>query len=365
MVLVFAFFVAPARAADDPRLALAQANKQAYCTDLVDDALTTRQTNTRADLCAMWTRQLADLSVTPTPTPTVAPTTTPAPTTAPTTAPPTTAPPTPTPTPTTPPATGWPTAANTGVPAGVVLSAYTGSCTISVAGTVIDGKTVNCTLSIRANNVVIRNSRINGGIENGSEGQPQWSFTVTDTDVITGVNQTGIGESYYTALRVDISGGNRGANCFTNCTIQDSYIHGNRVTGDTHASGFRAGMYTTYIHNWVQCTVGENCSADLTGYPDFSITTHWTITNNFFGESAGSYWCAYDGATKGKDYSNQADNATYIQFRDNVFARGASRKCANSQGTPVDFAGAYAKPGWVFTGNKYEDGAPVPIPVIN
>lgn len=269
-------------------------------------------------------------------------------------------PPPTTPPPTTPPATGWPNASNTGVPAGVTLTAYTGPCTITVANTVIDSKTVNCTLSIRANNVTIRNSRINGSIENGTGAQPSRSFTVTDSDIINAVNTTGIGESYFTATRVDISGGNRGANCFTDCTVRDSYIHGNRITGTTHASGLRAGMNTTYIHNYLICTVGGNCSADLTGYADFSPTHHWTITNNFFGGVTDAQWCAYDGAVGGKPYSGDPTNATYIQFRDNVFARGPSGKCG--QAAPVAFDGASAKVGWVFTNNRFEDGALIPGP---
>lgn len=374
--VVFATGQASAAADPDPRIAQAQANVAAYCTALADDATTTRQRNTRADLCTMWTRELADLTaVTPTPTPTVTrpPVTTPAPTTQPpvtTTPPATTAPPTPTPTPTTPPAPDWPDASDTGVPAATVLTAYTGPCTITVANTIIDSKTVNCTLSIRANNVVITKSRVVGGIENGSGNNIGWGFTVVDSDILTGVDTTGIGESNYSATRVDISGGNRGGNCYNNCRIVDSYVHDNRVSctvavcGDSapHASGLRAGMNTTYVHNYIKCSVGENCSADLTGYPDFSITTNWTITNNFFGEAVGSYWCAYDGAVGGKPHSNDADNATNIQFRDNVFARGASKKCANSQGTPVSFDGAYLKPGWVFTNNRFEDGVLIPGP---
>lgn len=363
--------LAPATAATpDPRIEQAQANKTAYCTALVDDATNASQRSTRADLCAMWTRELADLMATPTPTTTAPATSTLAPTTVPpTTVPATTQPPTPTPTPTNPPAGSWPDASSTGVPAPVSLTNYTGSCTITIADTVIDSKIVNCsTLSIRANNVTIVRSRINGSIENGSEGQPSRRFSVTDSDIIAGVDSTGIAESYFTALRVDISGGNRGANCFTDCVVQDSYIHGNRVScsvavcGDNapHASGLRAGMNTTYVHNYMQCTVGGNCSADLTGYPDFSITINWDIRNNFFGAVTDAQWCAYDGSVGGKPYSNAAGNGTYIRFVDNVFARGNSRRCGVAN--PVADDGSRYKVGWVFTGNKYEDGVSIPTP---
>src|ERR671917_580631 len=62
-----------------------------------------------------------------------------------------------------PPYPAFPDANCTGVPSGVTLTAYTGSCTVTADGAVIDAKTVNCApLSIRAKNVVIRNSRVNG-----------------------------------------------------------------------------------------------------------------------------------------------------------------------------------------------------------
>lgn len=51
----------------------------------------------------------------------------------------------------------------TGVPAGTVLTNYTGPSTITVAGTIIDSKIVSVDLKIQAANVVIRKSRIRGG----------------------------------------------------------------------------------------------------------------------------------------------------------------------------------------------------------
>ncbi len=63
----------------------------------------------------------------------------------------------------------WPGPANTGVPVGTVLTPYTGPCTITVANTVIDSKIISCELLIRADNVTIRNSHINGGAIHGLE----------------------------------------------------------------------------------------------------------------------------------------------------------------------------------------------------
>lgn len=309
-------------------------------------------------------------TVTVTPSPT-----TPAPTTVPPTTPPVT--PTPTPTPTTPPVDrAFPGASDTGVPSFVVLSPYTGSCTISTPNVTIDGKNITCNqlrLTNKATGTVIKNSKISGGgggnpavvvdCATGATSCVGASLTITDSEVFVGTNGSGIDGGNINALRVDIQGGNRGGWC-SFCTIQDSYIHGGRATGDYHASGLRADRYSTFVHNTIVCDIpGDWCSADLTGYPDFNITEHWTITNNFFGPNT-VWFCAYGGASKGKPYTNNQNNATYIQFRDNVFALGLKGHCATpggagsstaNQGTPIaDYD--KTKTGWVWSNNRYENG---------
>ncbi len=74
----------------------------------------------------------------------------------------------------------WPGPANTGVPSGTALTTYTGPCRITANNTVIDSKIVNCSLTIAAQNVTIRNSRINGTIYGGGGA----SFSVVDSEVI-------------------------------------------------------------------------------------------------------------------------------------------------------------------------------------
>jgi len=244
---------------------------------------------------------------------------------------------------------------------GTALTTYTGPCTITAPNTVIDAKVINCTLTIRATNVVITRSRIVGGGGGIPAVTVSGSATFTDTDIVTGVNSSGLDGSNFTATRVDISGGNRGGWC-SDCTIQDSYIHGGRITGSTHASGLRADVRSRFIHNYVICDVantpqGGGCSADLTGYPDFNAVRDWTITGNFFGATSGSYYCAYGGASGGKPYSNDPSNATNIQFRDNVFARGSRGVCGGA-GPGSAPLGDYnkSKTGWVWSNNRYETG---------
>lgn len=301
-----------------------------------------------------------------TPSPTATATATPSPTPSPSASTPSSTPtPTPTTTPSTPPS-GYPTAATTGVPAVTILTPYTGPCTITAPNTVIVGKTVNCSLSIRANNVIIRNSLVNGTVDNGTENQPQRSFQVINSDVIAPANWTAIGESNFRLIGSDVRGGNRGANCFQQCWIEGNFIHGNRITGSQHASGIRMGMETTVWGNTITCDVPDTssnggCSADLTGYPDFSPVRDNLITRNQFLPSEG-YFCAYGGASAGKPYSSHPQNATNIRFIDNMFVRGPGGKCGGpSDGGPItDYA--RSRPGNLWSANHYDNGVVIPVP---
>lgn len=258
--------------------------------------------------------------------------------------------------------TGWPGPANTGVPSGVKLTAYTGPCRITAANTVIDAKEVKCDLKIAAKNVKITRSRIRGEI-NGSGSSV--SFRVEDSEVINGKRQACqcIGSDNFVVVRTEIKGGNRGVYCRRNCTVEDSWIHGTDLLALQHASSVRVEQHSTVRHNtlacdWTAITDSEiGCSADLTGYPDFAPIHHNTITGNLFvANPAGLGFCAYGGATGGKPYSGDATNATYIVFTDNVFQRGSSRKCG-TYGPVTGFSSG--RTGNVWSGNKWDSGETV------
>jgi hypothetical protein len=246
------------------------------------------------------------------------------------------------------------------VPAGVALTAYTGSCSITANGTVIDAKIVNCDLSIKATDVVIKRSRINGEI-NGGEGTKS-SFRVEDSEVINPARQACqcIGSDNFTVVRTEIRGGNRGIYCRLNCTVEDSWIHGTALLATQHASAVRVEQHSTIHHNTLQCdwtaiTDSEiGCSADMTGYPDFAPITHNTITNNLFvANPAGTGFCAYGGATAGKPFSNDPTNATFIKFSDNVWQRGSNGKCG-TYGPITGFDASRTGNEW--TNNRFDDG---------
>jgi hypothetical protein len=251
----------------------------------------------------------------------------------------------------------------TGVPAGMRLTNYSGSCTIKKNKTVIDRKVVSCALRIQATGVVIKNSRINGSVNASGS----YSFTITDSEVRApqagSVESQGVGEANFTMLRVEVTGGNRSVYCRKNCRVEDSWVHGQTIAQSPriHASGIRQSQGAKIIHNRIHCSVrdtpsGGGCSANLTGYGDFEPVRNNRIEKNLFvATPAGA--CAYGGSSGddgGKPYGSQAEN---IVFVDNVFERGPGGKCGYY--FPItDFNSN--RPGNQWINNRWDNGGVVP-----
>lgn len=259
----------------------------------------------------------------------------------------------------------WPGPDNTGVPAGVSLTQYTGPCTITTANTVIDAKSVNCVLSIRAENVTITRSRVVGGVDVPSAAPSNASFTIRDSSVHIADNLgTGLMRRNFTANRVNITGGRRSVYCVINCTVENSWVHaqGGDPDGEAHFSGMRMEQNTTYRHNSITCEAtrvpGSGCSAGLTGYPDFAPVRGNLIERNLFyrGGGGGSTVCAYGGATPGKAYSSDPANATNIRFIGNRFVLSETGHCGNIR-TIINFDPS--RSGNVWQDNLFHNGAAV------
>lgn len=269
----------------------------------------------------------------------------------------------------------FPDKTTTGVPAGTVLTPYTGSCSLSdpnAAPVTISNKTITCDqFRILQPGVTIKNSIINGTVYsdccylNGS-------FTIIDSEV-RGPNSpdTVVGEARFTLLRVEITGGSRSVNCNDTCDVRDSYIHGQYkdLRGIDHESGVRQDGHGTFVHNTIACDAvavpnpnggeGSGCSAAVTGYGDFGTVNNNTFDNNLIssgqsdnGQPASSY-CIYGGSTPGKPYPN----ANNIRFTNNILMRGSNGMCGIYG--PVTSFNVNA-PGNVWTNNVFDNGVTIP-----
>ena len=253
----------------------------------------------------------------------------------------------------------WPGESTTGVPPGTELTPFTQECVITQPGAVIDAKVINCNLRIRAKNVQITRSRIMGNV-NVKPADGDFSFSIMDSEVDAGQNLiTGLGNANFVANRVEIKGGMRGVYCATDCSIENSYVHGQAgdPAGKAHLSGIRMSQNTTVRNNRITCDAprippGSGCSAGLTGYGGFGPVRNNLIEGNLFIGGTSSF-CAFGGSTDGKQYS---DDARDIRFIDNTFERGPTGKCGNLGAISAFDPSA---PGNVWIGNTWDDGSPL------
>jgi len=269
--------------------------------------------------------------------------------------------PTPTATPTTPAPGGWPGPDNTGVPAGTTLTAYTGPCTITSARTLSAVDATSCgALVINTTGVIIEKSLVPRVQSIYGDGDS--SVTITDSDVRAGATSTGGLWGYnITARRVDVTGGQHSFHCNNNCEVTDSWLHDqhNPDGGSYHNNAFisNGGSNMLVRHNTLHCTAVLNstdggCTADVSLFGDFDPIDNVTIDNNFLRANNSSIsYCAYGGDSDSKPYTG-----TNVRFTNNVFERGANRKCG-VYGPVTSFDRNAA--GNVWSGNVWDSGEAV------
>jgi hypothetical protein len=197
---------------------------------------------------------------------------------------------------------------NTGVPAGTVLTPYTGPHTITTADTVIDSKDITGSLDIQAKNVTIRNSKIHDDMSAtaGINVQDTGSATITDSEIYN--FQVGIVYSNWTAIRVNMHDITFDSiKMASNTQLRESWIHSPKPTADAHWDGVQvqSGVVNTVIQdNFIDATGGATNSA-LFLCPDLGPSTNGplTVTGNWL--DGGNYTVfILDGANKTYFISN-------------------------------------------------------------
>ncbi|MGH3648183.1 MAG: right-handed parallel beta-helix repeat-containing protein [Micromonosporaceae bacterium] len=122
---------------------------------------------------------------------------------------------------------GWPNASNTGVPSGKSLKS-SGSLTITTAGRVIDGLNINGCVDVKADNVVIRNSRIS--CDRTTFAIRTWdgaSNLLVEDSEIDGEDKVSAALccGHYTLRRVEIRNVEDGPRLASKTRVYDSWIH--------------------------------------------------------------------------------------------------------------------------------------------
>ncbi len=261
----------------------------------------------------------------------------------------------------------FPNAGCTGVPAGTVLTTYSGPCTITIDNTVVRDKTVDCDLEIRAAGVLIDESKVNGLVllDTDDPRSSQWSFTLQDSEVDAGQRQrAAVSTGNMTVIRADIHGGATAAQCEEKsraCTIQDSWLHGQYIPPDAnwHLNGFLSdgGGNIRLTHNYIVCDhpvnpVGEGCTGDINFIPNFAPISGAQVRYNLLGASSGSAYSTYGGEKPNSPFPH----SDHILYRDNVFQRGTNGK-GSAYGPVTGFN--TSGPGNQWIDNRWEDGGVV------
>jgi hypothetical protein len=162
---------------------------------------------------------------------------------------------------------GFPGAACTGVPAGTALKVQGGNLYVTQAGAVVDGVHVTGDLVVRAPNVLIRNSQIDGIVVNFDDRtnvEGAFPFTIRDSMVGSETCTNGgpaIGTGNMTVERVHIRGFSDGIRAGgPNVVVRDSFIKLCSTDPSTHADGIQdypASGNLVFDHNTVDLCGGR------------------------------------------------------------------------------------------------------------
>jgi hypothetical protein len=254
-----------------------------------------------------------------------------------------------------------PNATNTGVPAGRTLRAHMGDLVVTTPGEVVDGLDVHGSIVVKADNVVIKNTKVRGRsasyttplihMKNGNR-----NLTVVDSELVPDTRSPylyGIIGWNFTLTRVEIQRVVDGVHIIgPNVTVRSSWIHNlnhfdkdpNAGGGPTHDDGvqIQSGHNLTIVNNaidggWnaaIQVTQDRGRTSDLeiTGnYLDHGLCSvnvaqksygpiqGVVVSGNTFGRSQRSYDCAIVRPT-----------TTAITASGNYFTDGAAVELRNA-----------------------------------
>jgi hypothetical protein len=261
-----------------------------------------------------------------------------------------------------PPPSGYPSAANTGVPAGTKLTAVNGEYKTSRNGQVISGLDITSTLVINHDNVVVRNSRIRDRVDYRSTSGT--SLIIEDSEIgpdgCPGSISAGNPSDYplvyysgwYTLRRVHLHGDeDLLRTSYGTTVVQDSFLDHTCMYAGAHADAvqqYSPGDVSrvTLIHNTIDGRPA-NTSGDKGNSAVF-----WSDH-----PGAGSSLTAYNNLFAGGNYSvwttdAPAGSGIVIDIHNNQFVRGSfaygPHNCANS----VPFNG---REGVKWANNTYSD----------
>ncbi|GAA0714170.1 hypothetical protein GCM10010199_13950 [Dactylosporangium roseum] len=234
----------------------------------------------------------------------------------------------------------YPTAACAGVPADTALTAVDGDLTIDVPNTVVDRKNIRGCVNVRAPGVVIRRSKVSCAnfiaIASFAGAYTGTGLLIEDTEIdCRSTRGTAVGDTNFTARRVNVHGCENGFDVDTDVVIADSYIHDlyNSAEAGTDGIQFAIGRNVTVTHNTIYANGGT--SAIIT-HP--TTTTNVVISDNLLAGGAYTLYCPRDSSTNLQVVNNHFSR----KFHPAVGAYGPWTNCekaAKNHGNVYDDTG--------------------------
>jgi hypothetical protein len=254
----------------------------------------------------------------------------------------------------------WPGPSNTGVPAGTVLTNYTGPSGYNGTQDItITDQIISSELRIYDSvNITLLRCIVTGNIDCDSGTA---SFTATDSEIqAQDWRNASVGFQNLNLLRCNLHGGTTSLNASNNVQATDCWLHGQVVVDQDHAGGFlcSGGGNTTLTHCYVVCDVLDNGlgggpSASVNLYGDFAPLHDIHFENVLIGHTDGAYAASF-GYNPGKPYGS---NPMGIWVRNCVFERGPNGM-GGSIGTVTSFLST--EPTNIWFNNTWDDGTPIP-----
>lgn len=209
---------------------------------------------------------------------------------------------------------GYPDETNTGVPAGTVLTPFSGQYYVQTDDTVIDGMDIAGSIVIQANNITIRNTRITTSDFYPIRRDDGTGLLVEDTEIIglTTDVTCAIAFEGYTARRLNVHGTADGFKANSNVTIEDCYVHDLAIGTDTHNDGIQttSGGNVVVQHNTFKLGEHPGTNACVQFGNEGGINDNWLLQNNLF-----------DGGGWVINGSNDPSQNTNVRFLNNRFTR--------------------------------------------
>jgi len=242
-----------------------------------------------------------------------------------------------------------PDASNTGVPAGMTLTTVNGDMTVTTAGTIVDSKDIKGLLIIKANNVTVKNTLVEGrsttsfgaaiNIQSGTG-------ILIDHVTVNIANPTvyldGIWASNATIQCSDISKGVDGMKASDNSTIQYNYIHDlSEFSSDPSHNGGPTHNDTIQILDGANLLVqGNNLVAISDDNSAIQVTQDYGPVTNL---RVNSNWADGGGCTFNFAHTN---NPLTVTANNNRFGRNSFYDCPILISTQTTLMG---------TGNVWDD----------